>query len=155
MEWMSYNSRSPCQVALLLTKNRSLGLQWAQAHRSWTVRLEKCSLVWWILISAEATTWIHEPNLPYVSIPGWWRWCNSHGESFLAHFSVININQSSFKCYSLLEYCMSDWFHEHDSVLQWASQSLDLNTIKYLRDVVEQEICKKICNWKMCRNCVI
>ena len=39
---------------------------------------------------------------------------------------------------------VSNWFHEHDNefnVLQWPSQSRDLNPIEHLWDVVEWKIC--------------
>ena len=38
---------------------------------------------------------------------------------------------------------VSNWFHEHDnefSVLQWPSQSVDLNPVEHLWDAVEREI---------------
>lgn len=34
---MGYNRRRPCQIALKLTKNKNLRLQWPQAHQIWTV----------------------------------------------------------------------------------------------------------------------
>jgi len=48
---MGYNSRKPHWLPLISTTYRKKRLQFSRAHQN--LRLEKCCLVWWVLISVQ------------------------------------------------------------------------------------------------------
>ena len=74
--------------------------------------------------------------LPYINGSGWWRWRNSVGDIFLAHFRLLSTNWAT----ASLSIVALPIFNEF-TVLQWPPQSPDLNPIEHLWDVVEREIC--------------
>ncbi len=55
LKQMGYSSRRPHRVPLLSAKNRKRRLQFAQAHRNWTI--EDWNNFAWVLISAATFRW--------------------------------------------------------------------------------------------------
>ncbi|MBN3297145.1 LSM6 protein, partial [Amia calva] len=44
-------------------------------------------------------------KMPCYHCAGWWWWCNSVGDVFLAHFRPLSAHWASFKCHGLPEHC--------------------------------------------------
>lgn len=58
LRWMGCNSRRTRCVPILSAKKRNLRLQWGTGSPNLhSLRLGKCSRVWWILISSETHRW--------------------------------------------------------------------------------------------------
>ncbi len=111
LKQMGYSSRRPHRVPLLSAKNRTQRLQFAQAHKNWTIK--DCKNVAWsdesrfLLQHSDGRDriWRKEHESMDLNGSGWWWWCNGVGDIFLAHFGPLKTNWASFKCHSLPEYC--------------------------------------------------
>ncbi|KAG1959057.1 hypothetical protein F2P79_006926 [Pimephales promelas] len=162
---MGYSSRRPHRVPVLSAKNRKLRLQFAQAHRNWTIEDWK-NVAWsdesrFLLRHSEGRVRIwrlqHESMDPSclvstVQAGGGggvmvWGIFSRHSLGPLvpiehrcnatAYLSIVADHRHSHKG------IISDWFLEHDNefaVLKWPPQSPDLNPIEHIWDVVEREI---------------
>ena len=107
-----------------------------------------------------------DPTCLLALCSGWWQWCNGVGNVFLGLLIPINhsLNATAYLStvadhvhpFTATMYHSSNGYYQHDNapchkakvvsnwshehVLQWPSQSTDLNPIEHLRDVVELEI---------------
>lgn len=111
LKQMAYIRRRPHQVLSMSAKNRKLRVQLSQAHQKLDyIRVEKCSLVWWVLISTPTvrSLWLVGSDFGITNMKAWihpafyqqlrvvvMEWCREH--FFWCTLNAFHTNWALFK----------------------------------------------------------